>query len=155
MHLEFTLIFTTNFVGSLDIRASREVFPIEVRSPEFKKAGAVSGQITISIWLFLFLIAFAVWAILDRVLIPSTRWFLRRRINRVIDEIGTRLDIKIKPFQIIFFWPAASRIRRDSSEWSLQTARCQRKATENAVWELYLEDCRILSIKWRIGCIIC
>jgi hypothetical protein len=32
--LEFTLIFTTNFVGSLDIRASREVFPIEVRSPE-------------------------------------------------------------------------------------------------------------------------
>jgi hypothetical protein len=31
---EFTLIFTTNFVGFLDIRASREVFPIEVRSPE-------------------------------------------------------------------------------------------------------------------------
>ena len=60
----------------------------------------MTGQITISIWFFLFLIAFAVWAILDRVLIPSTRWFLRRRINRVIDEIGTRLDIKIKPFQI-------------------------------------------------------
>jgi hypothetical protein len=34
LHLEFTHIFTTNFVGSLDIRASREVFPIEVRSPE-------------------------------------------------------------------------------------------------------------------------
>jgi hypothetical protein len=32
----FTLIFTTNFVGSLDIRASREVFPIEVRSPEIR-----------------------------------------------------------------------------------------------------------------------
>jgi hypothetical protein len=28
--------FTTNFVGSLDIRASREVFPIEVRSPEIE-----------------------------------------------------------------------------------------------------------------------
>ena len=60
----------------------------------------MTGSITISIWLFLFLIAFTVWAILDRVLIPSSRWFLRRRINRVIDEIGTRLDIKIKPFQI-------------------------------------------------------
>jgi glycerol-3-phosphate O-acyltransferase len=60
----------------------------------------MAGHITISIWLFLFLIAFAVWAILDRVLIPSTRWFLRRRINRVIDEISTRLDIQIKPFQI-------------------------------------------------------
>ncbi len=60
----------------------------------------MTGQISISIWLFIFLLAVAVWAILDRVLIPSTRWFLRRRINRVIDEIGTRLDIKIKPFQI-------------------------------------------------------
>jgi glycerol-3-phosphate O-acyltransferase len=41
-----------------------------------------------------------VWAVLDRILIPSTRWFLRRRINRVIDEISTRLDIQIKPFQL-------------------------------------------------------
>ena len=60
----------------------------------------MSGQITISIWLFLILLAVAVWAVLDRVLIPSTRWFLRRRINRVIDEISIRLDIQIKPFQI-------------------------------------------------------
>ncbi len=60
----------------------------------------MTGQITISIWLFILLLAVAVLAILDRVLIPSTRWFLRRRINRVIDEIGTRLDIEIKPFQI-------------------------------------------------------
>ena len=60
----------------------------------------MTGHITISIWLFVFLVAVVVWAILDRVLIPSTRWFLRRRINRVIDEIGTRLDIEIKPFQI-------------------------------------------------------
>jgi hypothetical protein len=34
LHLEFALIFATNFVGSLNIRASREVFLIEVRRPE-------------------------------------------------------------------------------------------------------------------------
>jgi hypothetical protein len=34
LNLEFTLIFATNFVGSLNIRASRNFFPIEVRSPE-------------------------------------------------------------------------------------------------------------------------
>ena len=34
LHLEFTPIFTTNFVDSLNIRASQEVFPIEDRSPE-------------------------------------------------------------------------------------------------------------------------
>jgi hypothetical protein len=36
---KFTHIFTTNFVGSLDIRAFREVFPIGVRSPEIIGGG--------------------------------------------------------------------------------------------------------------------
>lgn len=56
--------------------------------------------ITISIWLFLLLVVIAAVAVLDRILIPSSRWFLRRRINRVITEIGTRLDIEIRPFQL-------------------------------------------------------
>jgi glycerol-3-phosphate O-acyltransferase len=60
----------------------------------------MGDQITISLWVFLMLVVVALVAILDRVLIPSTRWFLRRRINRVIDEIGTRLDIEIRPFQL-------------------------------------------------------
>lgn len=60
----------------------------------------MTGQITISIWIFLLLIAITILAILDRVLIPSTRWFLRRRVNRVIDEISKRLEIDIKPFQL-------------------------------------------------------
>ena len=50
--------------------------------------------------MFVVLVAVAVIAVLDRVLIPSSRWFLRRRINRVIEEIGTRLDIEIRPFQL-------------------------------------------------------
>jgi glycerol-3-phosphate O-acyltransferase len=45
-------------------------------------------------------LAVCAWAILERVLIPSSRWFIRRRINRVIDEISSRLDIQIKPFQL-------------------------------------------------------
>ena len=60
----------------------------------------MSGQVTISIWLFIILIAVCAWAILERVLIPSSRWLIRRRINRVIDEISSRLDIQIKPFQL-------------------------------------------------------
>ena len=60
----------------------------------------MSGQVTISIWFFVFLLAVCAWAVLERVLIPSSRWFIRRRINRVIDEISSRLDIQIKPFQL-------------------------------------------------------
>jgi glycerol-3-phosphate O-acyltransferase len=60
----------------------------------------MTDQITISIWLFLLLVVIAILTVLQRILIPSTRWFLRRRINRVIEEIGTRLDIEIRPFQL-------------------------------------------------------
>ena len=60
----------------------------------------MNGQITISIWLFLFLVIIFAIALLERILIPSTRWFLRRRINAVIEEIGTRLDIEMRPFQL-------------------------------------------------------
>lgn len=63
-------------------------------------AEIMAGQITISLWFFLFLVLISALAILDRIFIPSVRWFLRRRINRVIDEIGSRLDIEIKPFQL-------------------------------------------------------
>ena len=60
----------------------------------------MNSQISISIWVFILLLLVTGWALLDRVFIPSVRWFLRRRINRVIDEISHRLDIEIKPFQL-------------------------------------------------------
>jgi hypothetical protein len=47
---KFTLVFATNFVGSIDIRASREVFPIEVRRPEINGSKILSvrtGRIAI------------------------------------------------------------------------------------------------------------
>jgi len=34
LHLEFTLYFSTIFVDSFNIRASRETLPTEVRGPE-------------------------------------------------------------------------------------------------------------------------
>ena len=44
--------------------------------------------------------AFALWSLLDRLLIPSGRWFLRRRLNRLIDRVNRRLAVEIKPFQL-------------------------------------------------------
>jgi glycerol-3-phosphate O-acyltransferase len=60
----------------------------------------MDGQVTLSLWLFLLIAALAAMALLERILIPSSRWFLRRRINRVLKEIGTRLEIEIRPFQM-------------------------------------------------------
>ncbi len=55
--------------------------------------------ISLPFWLFVLLVVTAVLLILDRILLPSARWYLRRRVNRLIDEVNTRLDIEIRPFQ--------------------------------------------------------
>ena len=60
----------------------------------------MTEPILVPFWLFLLLVGVSAIALVDRILIPSTRWFLRRRINRVIEEISTRLDIEIRPFQL-------------------------------------------------------
>lgn len=49
--------------------------------------------------MFVVLVVFAAVMVLDRILLPGMRWYLKRRVNRVIEEINTRLDIKIRPFQ--------------------------------------------------------
>ena len=63
-------------------------------------AGKMMEAITLPIWLFAVLAALSAWSVLDRLLIPSARWYLRRRVNRVIAEINTRLNIGIRPFQL-------------------------------------------------------
>ncbi len=60
----------------------------------------MTDPINIPFWLFVLLLIVTAVAVLDRVLIPSTRWFIRRRVNRLIDDIGSRLDIEIRPFQL-------------------------------------------------------
>ena len=56
--------------------------------------------VSVPFWLFVALLAFAGWSLLDRLLIPSGRWFVRRRLNRLIDRVNRRLDVEIKPFQL-------------------------------------------------------
>jgi glycerol-3-phosphate O-acyltransferase len=56
--------------------------------------------VSVPLWLFLPIAAFALWSLIDRLLIPSGRWLLRRRLNRLIDSVNRRLDVEIKPFQL-------------------------------------------------------
>ncbi len=46
------------------------------------------------------LLLLAVVALVDRALVPGARWFLRRRVNRAIDEINRRLRLRIRPFKL-------------------------------------------------------
>src|SRR3990167_4606955 len=60
----------------------------------------MTQTVTLPVWLLAILVLFAAWAVLDRLLLPGMRWYFRRRINRVIDEINTRLNIEIPPFKL-------------------------------------------------------
>lgn len=60
----------------------------------------MTSSVTLPFWLVAIMVIVTAWAVLSRLLIPSTRWVLRRRVNRVIDELNTRLNISIRPFQL-------------------------------------------------------
>ena len=57
-------------------------------------------DVVLPLWLIVALVAVALIAVLDRLLMPSVRWFFRRRISRAIDEVNTRLKISLRPFQL-------------------------------------------------------
>jgi glycerol-3-phosphate O-acyltransferase len=59
----------------------------------------MSSDITVPLWLALLVGLLAAWALLERFLMPSARWFWRSRANKVLDDVGRRLKISIRPFQ--------------------------------------------------------
>jgi glycerol-3-phosphate O-acyltransferase len=60
----------------------------------------MGAPVAVPLWLFLTIAAFAVWAVIDRLVIPSGRWFVQRRLNRLIDRVNRKLAVEIKPFQL-------------------------------------------------------
>jgi glycerol-3-phosphate O-acyltransferase len=61
---------------------------------------AMDGTVTLPLWLAAVLAALAAVAVLDRLLVPGLRWYLRRRVNSVIDRLNQRLKLHIQPFKL-------------------------------------------------------
>ena len=60
----------------------------------------MTETVTLPAWVFALLLVFAAWAALDRLLVPGVRWYLRRKVNRVIREINTRLNVELPQFKL-------------------------------------------------------
>ena len=56
-------------------------------------------SVTLPLWLAALGALLAALAVFDRIMKPSWRWLLRSRANRVLDQIGGRLKIEVRPFQ--------------------------------------------------------
>ncbi len=54
--------------------------------------------VEVPLWLLVLVLILAALATLDRLLMPSARWVIRQRTNKVLEEINTRLKIELQPF---------------------------------------------------------
>jgi glycerol-3-phosphate O-acyltransferase len=60
----------------------------------------VNVAISLPLWLVAALVLAAGWLILERILVPSVRWFFRRKVNLAIDEMNRRLRLELPPFKL-------------------------------------------------------
>jgi glycerol-3-phosphate O-acyltransferase len=56
--------------------------------------------VAVPVWAMVLIGLFAALSILERVIGPSIRWFLRKRAERVVAELNKRLDRPIQPFKL-------------------------------------------------------
>src|SRR3989304_246122 len=80
--------------------------------------------VSIPLWRAVAGAVLAAWALYDHLLMPALRWLVMHPANQVIDEVGKRLRIGIRPFQ---------RTRRQALIHRLMTdPKVQRAAEEYA-----------------------
>ena len=60
----------------------------------------MSSTVALPLWLVVLVSVLAIMAALDHLLLPSARWVMRRRFNRAIEELNTRLKLRIQPFKL-------------------------------------------------------
>jgi len=65
-----------------------------------RKCVSMAHVIEVPLWLLVLLCVLAGLAALDRLLVPSIRWLVRGRVNKVLEEVGQHLKIKIEPFKL-------------------------------------------------------
>lgn len=64
------------------------------------EVGLFSSTVTLPLWLVVLISVLSILAAIDHFLVPGARWFFRRRLNRAIDELNTRLKLRIQPLKI-------------------------------------------------------
>lgn len=61
----------------------------------------MSATVELPTWLVILILALAAVAALDRIIGPGLRWFLRRRMERAVEELNKRLERPIQPFKLM------------------------------------------------------
>ena len=60
----------------------------------------MGSTVELPLWLFVLILLFAAVTAASHLLFPSVRWFFRRRMEKAVTQINTRLERPIEPFKL-------------------------------------------------------
>lgn len=60
----------------------------------------MTQSVQMPLWLLILILGFALFAALDKVMIPSVRWFFRRRLEKAVSRLNENLERPIQPFKL-------------------------------------------------------
>ena len=60
----------------------------------------MTRTVDLPLWALLLILAFAAVTFASHFLFPSVRWFIRRRMERAVARLNTRLTRPIEPFKL-------------------------------------------------------
>jgi glycerol-3-phosphate O-acyltransferase len=60
----------------------------------------LGGTLELPVWFVVVAGVLALAGLVDRLLVPTARWMLRQRANEAIEELNTRLKLRIQPFKL-------------------------------------------------------
>jgi glycerol-3-phosphate O-acyltransferase len=60
----------------------------------------MGATVTLPVWLVVLVLLLAAIGLIDRVLTPSARWLLRRRVDRVIADLNEKLTLELQAFKL-------------------------------------------------------
>jgi len=91
----------------------------------------MKGTISLPLWLFFIGALFAAWALFDRFLLPGLRWYSRRRIRAVINQINKRLDLRLPSFKLTKRRVIIDRLMYDAKVQERVKEYCREKGVSN------------------------
>jgi glycerol-3-phosphate O-acyltransferase len=81
--------------------------------------------VQLPLWLFILILLFAAVTALSHFLLPSVRWFFRRRMERVVAKLNERLERPIEPFKLLRRHDMILRLSYDAKVVEAVAARAQ------------------------------
>ena len=73
----------------------------------------MTAPVTLPFWFFLLILLFTAVTFASHFLFPSVRWFFRRRLEKAVKQLNTRLQNPIQPFKLLRRYDLIQRLRYD------------------------------------------